>query len=323
MKALTTILFSILLLLSAVVVSAQQRVVPVTIEHAEIDSTDIDDFEGCGCTNQLDIERNQDFTLKLELFGWQDSKDVEIRAFISGYEFNDVNAINDQIGPFDFFENVTYVKKMKLTLPDDVNVDKYLLRVVISDRNGWAQAYNYALSVDTKRHDVKIKDVTLSPGNSVKASQALLARIRVENKGQKEERDIKVSASLPALGVSAAGYVDKVKSDDEKESEELFLKLPKCADPGVYDLNVDVWYNDGHNKVSQSTKVTVLENEQCKPEPQPTVIVQQAVNQTEAPASDASAGKVRNALEIILLVLVALLVIVGLILGFTRMRGEE
>jgi hypothetical protein len=42
---------------------------------------------------------------------------------------------------------------------------------------------------------------------------------------------------------------------------------------------------------------------------------------TEVPAE--SAGKVRAALEIILLVLVALLVIVGLIIGFTRMRGEE
>lgn len=320
MKALTTVLFSVLLVLSSVMVAAQDRFVPVAIERAEIDDTEIEPFG----FNQLDIERDQEFELELELMAWEDAKDVEIRAFISGYEYNDVNSISDQIGPFDFDANVTYVKKMRLTLPDDVDVDDYKLRIDISDRNGWNLVYNYDLQVGTKRHSMKIEDVVLSPGSAVKAGQALLATVRLENQGQKDEDDVKVTASVPALGVSATEYIEEVESDEEEETEELFLRLPKCAEPGIYDVNVDVVFNEGRNKVSESTKVTVLENEACRPEPAPVVVVQQATqNQTtEVPSSD-STGKVRAALEIILLVLVALLVIVGLIIGFSRMRGEE
>ncbi len=318
MKALTTLLFSVVLVLSAVFVGAQDHIVPVTIEEAEIDGTEIDAFD----VNQLDIERDQEFTLKLELFAWENAKDVEIRAFVSGYEFNDVNSISDRIGPFDFDENVTYIKKMKLSLPDDVDVDDYQLRVVLSDRNGWELVYHFALQIDTKRHAMKIEDVTLSP-SAVKAGQALLATVRLENQGQKDEDDVKVTASIPALGVSATDYIEEIESDEEEETEEMFIRLPKCAEPGVYDLNLDVWFNDGHSKVSDSTKVTILENEACNPEPQPVVVVQQSTNQTASAPEDASSGKVRSALEIILLVLVALLVIVGLIIGFTRMRSEE
>jgi hypothetical protein len=320
MKALMTVVFSMLLVLSAVFVTAQDHFVPVAIERAEIDDTEIEPFG----TNRLDIERNEEFELELELFAFEDADDVEIRAFISGYEFNDVKDISDRIGPFDFDANVTYVKRMHFKLPDDVDVDDYQLRVVISDRNGWENVYNFQLLIDTKRHAVKIEDVVLNPGNAVKAGQALLATVRLENKGQKDEEDVKVTASIPALGVSASEYIEEVERDDEEETEELFLRMPKCAEPGIYEMTVDVWYNDGHSKVSDSTKVTVLENEACKPEPAPVVVVQQAppANQSTETPSD-SAGKVRAALEIILLVLVALLVIVGLVIGFSRMRGEE
>ena len=98
MKALTTIVFSMLLVLSAVMVAAQDNFVPVAIERAEIDDTEIEPFG----LNQLDIERAQEFELMLELHPWENAKDVEIRAFISGYEFSDVSDIEDHIGPFDF-----------------------------------------------------------------------------------------------------------------------------------------------------------------------------------------------------------------------------
>ncbi len=318
MKALTTLLFGMLLVLSTVFVAAQNTIVPVAIEQAEIDHTEIMPFG----VNQLDIERDQAFELKLNLMAWEDAKDVEIRAFISGYEFNDVKSISDQLGPFDFASNVTYIKKLHVSLPDDVDTDNYQLRVMLSNRNGWQQIYNYELKVDTKRHVVKIDDVYMS-SNSVKAGQAVTATVRLENQGQKDEKDVKVVVSVPALGVSATDYVDSIDNDDQEETEEMFLRMPKCAEPGVYDVKIDSWFNDGHDKVSGETKLTVLENEACTPEPAPVVVVQSAMNQTSTDVAPVSAGRLRSALEIILLVLVALLVIVGLIIGFSRMRGEE
>ena len=306
-------------MLSAVFVAAQE--VPVAIERAEIDDTDIEPFG----VNVLDIERDQEFELELVLESPEDADDVEIRVFISGYEYNDVNTVGDQIGPFDFDANVTYVKKMHLTLPDDIDVDDYQVRVIISDRNNKETVTRYTIQVNTKRHDMKIEDVTLNPSGSVKAGQALLVTARLENKGQKDEEDVKVTVSIPALGVSASDYIDEIDNDEEEETEEMFIRLPKCAEPGVYEMTFDVLYNEGHDRVSGSTQVTVLENEACQSEPEPVVVVQPAQNETMTEAvteADASAGKVRSALEIILLVLVALLVIVGLVIGFTRMREE-
>ena len=313
MKALT-ILFSVLLVLSAVAA----QTLPLNVEQAEIDNTEI----LASSVTKLDIERDQDFTLKLELYASAAAKDVEIRAFISGYEFNDVNAISEQIGPFDFAEGVRYIKKMTLTLPDDVDVAQYYLRVVISDRYGEELIYRYTLNVNAPRHNMKVQDITLS-SSAAQAGQALLASVRLENQGQKDESDVKVVLSIPSLSISATDYVEEIANDEQEETEEMFLRLPKCAEPGVYDLNVEALYNDGHDKATGSTKVTVLENEACNPEPAPVVVVQDAQNKTAEVVPADSTGKVRGALEIILLVLVALLVIVGLIIGFTRMRGEE
>jgi len=313
MKALT-ILFSVLLVLSAVAA----QTLPLNVEQAEIDNTEI----LASSVTKLDIERDQDFTLKLELYASAAAKDVEIRAFISGYEFNDVNAISEQIGPFDFAEGVRYIKKMTLTLPDDVDVAQYYLRVVISDRYGEELIYRYTLNVNTPRHIMKVQDITLS-SSAVQAGQALLSSVRLENQGQSDESDVKVVLSIPSLSISATDYVEEIANDEQEETEEMFLRLPKCAEPGVYDLNVEALYNDGHDKATGSTKVTVLENEACNPEPAPVVVVQDAQNKTAEVVPADSTGKVRGALEIILLVLVALLVIVGLIIGFTRMRGEE
>ncbi|VVB81117.1 Uncharacterised protein [uncultured archaeon] len=313
MKALT-ILLSVLLVLSAVAA----QTLPLNVEHAQIDNTEI----LASSVNKLDIERDQDFTLKLEIFASNAAKDVEIRAFISGYEFNDANAISKMLGPFDFAQSTTYIKKMTLTLPDDVDVAQYYLRVVISDRNGEELIYRYTLNVNAPRHMMKVQDIILST-STVQAGQALLASIRLENQGQKDESDVKVVLSIPSLGITATNYIAEVQNDKQEETEEMFLRLPKCAEPGVYDLNVEALYNDGHDKATSSAKVTVLENEACKPEPAPVVVVQEAQNKTAEVVPADSTGKVRSALEIILLVLVALLVIVGLIIGFTRMRGEE
>ncbi len=314
MKALTAILMGVLLVLAATSVVAQTKTIPVFIEETEIDGTEVTD----GNVNILDLERDNEFSLRLRLFATQDSEDVEIRAFISGYEHNDVESISDMIGPFDFEANVTYVKKMTLTLPANLDQDDYKLRIIISDRFGFQSVANYDLRVNTERHDIRVQDIVLNPGTSVKAGQALLVSARVENMGQKDEEDVKVTASIADLGVSAASYIDEVESEDEEQTEELFIRLPKCAEAGEYQMTLTAEYNDGKDKVTMNKMITVLENEDCKEAAPVVVMVEQTNDTTPAPSS----GKVRAALEIILLVLVALLVIVGLIIGFSRMREE-
>ncbi|MBI4145987.1 hypothetical protein HY489_01470 [Candidatus Woesearchaeota archaeon] len=313
------LLFGVFLILAAAAAQAQDTWVPVYVQRAELDGTDIFPYGW----NQLDVERDEELTLKLELFAWQDAENVEIRATISGYEHGDSTPISARIGPFDFEENVTYVKKLKFTLPDDVDLDDYKLRVEIADRNSWSQTITYDLQIDAPRHAVKIMDVTFNPGNTVKAGQSLLGRVRIENRGQKDQRDVKVTMGIPALDISATQYIEEIDNGDEQEeTEEFFLRMPKCAAAGTYDVKVDAWFNDNRNKVSGTGKITVTENEACK-EPEPVVVVQQPVQNNSTPAVAAPIkSNLRTALEVVLLVLVALLVIVGLVLGFTRMKEE-
>lgn len=307
-----TILLSVLLILAVPFVAAQSgNSVPVTIREAELDSTNIFPFG----SNQIDIERNEEFTLRLELVANQSARDVEVRAFISGYEFNDVRPISAQIGPFDVDANVTYIKRMTLRFPSDVDRDDYKLRVEVSDRNSFSQTYNYNLQISAPRHAMTIEDVTLNPGNTVTAGQSLLARVRLENQGQKDEQDVKVTMTVPGLNLGASDTIDEIENDEQEETEEMLLRVPRCATPGTYDLTLDVWYNENHDRISGTSKVTVLENPACK-ETAPVV-----TTVTPAQPEDNSTDKIRLALEIALGVLIVLLVIVALV-GFARMREE-
>ncbi|MBS3125191.1 hypothetical protein J4211_02980 [Candidatus Woesearchaeota archaeon] len=317
-----TILLGVLLVLAAPFAAAQfnnsssvnsSSSVPVVIRHAELDSTDIFPFG----FNQLDLERNDEFTLKLELFSFQRARDVEVRAFVSGYEFNDVRPISAQIGPFDVDPNVTYVKRLTLHFPSDVDRDDYKLRVEVSDRNSFSQFYDYDLQISAPRHGMTIEDVTLNPGNTITAGQSLLTRVRIENKGQRDEKDVKVTMNIPGLNVGASDTIDKIDNDDQEETEEMLLRVPRCAQPGTYDMTLDVWYNKNHDRISGTSKVTVLENPACK---EVAPVVTAAPTQPAEP-TNTSTDKIRLALEIALGVLIVLLVIVALV-GFARMRDE-
>jgi len=160
------------------------------------------------------------------------------------------------------------------------------------------------------------------------AGTALLASVRVENKGEKDEDDVRVKVSIPSLGVSATEYIEQIDGEDEEETEEMYLRLPKCAKPGVYDVEVDVEYNEGRDSVHGKQQINVYEDPACnKVEKETaTVVVAPPVQPTENTAvaqPEDKTSKVRSALEITLVVLVAVLVVIGLIMGLSRLGRDE
>jgi hypothetical protein len=49
------------------------------------------------------------------------------------------------------------------------------------------------------------------------------------------------------LGVSATEYINEIEEDDEEEeTEEIFLRIPQCAEPGLYDVEVAVYFAEKH-----------------------------------------------------------------------------
>ncbi len=89
-------------------------------------------------------------------------------------------------------------------------------------------------------------------------------------------------------------------------------------------MTIDVKYNDGFDRTGVKGIIEVLEDSECN-KAKETVEVQLPPAQPANDTVDAvpRTSGVRKALEIILLCLVALLVIIGLIIGFSKMGASD
>ena len=232
---------------------------PVTLQQVEIDGTTVVQ----NAFNQLSIERGQTYDLRIRFTPFDRVRNAEVRAFISGYEFSDIDSIDDRTPVFDADTNVTYVKRLTVRIPDELDQDSYKLRIVISDRFGDDLTADYNLQIDAPRNSLKIDDVILNPSSSVRAGSSLLARVRVDNKGERNQEDVRVTITLPELGVSGTQYLSEIKSDETEETEEILLRLPRCAKAGTYDATIDVEFSNRHRKISEKKSITVLPDETC------------------------------------------------------------
>ena len=263
MKKLLALSFLFILLAVAV------QAVTITIDTVEVEEVLLTE----NSTSRLNVERDDRLDVRIKITALAPLDNVEILGFISGFEYNDIpgERISDITQVFQLDANVSYVRTLKIPLPDDVDVDDYKLRIIVSDRFGQSTVANFDFKIDTKRHDLRIEDVILIPGNRVRAGSALLGKVRIENKGQIDLDDVKVTLGIPALGVSATDYIDEIENNDRQdETEEMFLRLPQCADPGVYKMVVEVYYNNNRDKESTSVDVQVTENDVCGNQATPT-----------------------------------------------------
>ena len=211
-------------------------------------------------TTILDLERGNTFEVRIEVTSTVNVSDAQIEASLAGIHNENVE---DTTGTFDLEAGVTYVKRLTLELPDRMDQDTYNLRVRLEDRGDGQAQSEYDLKIDTARNYLTIKDVVLSPGDEVKQGRALLVTVRVKNLGEKDEEGVKITFSVPSLGLSASDYIDEIESDDSMTSEELYVKVPNCADVGSYTYEVEVEYDDGDESTTETGTVYVTEGDVC------------------------------------------------------------
>ena len=254
-----------LLALMLLVVAGSAMALPMTIDEVEVDGTELDQDQ----TNKLSIERDDRFKVKVTLTATAVHENIVGQVFITGYEHESSEPIWDMVGPFDIEADTTYTKSFYLTLPEDVDEDSYKLRVMFSDRNTGEIFENYNLKIDEQRHSVKVTDVILYPENRITAGSALLTTVRVENFGQNDEDDVRVDISIPALGVSATDYIDEVEENEQEETEELYMRIPRSTQSGDYEMIVTVDYNDLRDTVEKSVVIHVDGDETYVADTQP------------------------------------------------------
>ena len=128
----------------------------ITINEVELD----DDSLGDGTNIIRDVERGDEFEVKVHAISNEDIDNVQVEAYVRGYDHDD--RVEDITDVFDMKANVTYVKKLTLSLPQRMDQDRYQLRIRVEGRDGSIAYNDYDLEIDTGRHTLQIKDVIFS-----------------------------------------------------------------------------------------------------------------------------------------------------------------
>lgn len=215
----------------------------------------------------LVVEEGQKITVRVGLSALTDNvKNVEVDAKISGYkESENFESIQDSTTLFDIEKGTTKYMNLELNLPQKLDKDQYYLRLRVSDKKSASFEQDIVLKVEPKRHGVSVADVTFSPGSSIKAGKSLLATVLLENFGDKDENDVKVTVAMPELGLSNSEFVKAVKTDSNnvgyEDVPEMFLPIPATTAAGDYKVKVTVNYNNFKDTVVKEYTVKVLANE--------------------------------------------------------------
>ncbi|MDO8628585.1 MAG: hypothetical protein Q7R56_02430 [Nanoarchaeota archaeon] len=248
MRYKTTLLLVMLttLLASIAMVSAANFV---------IGPVQVNDVDMTGKT--LNVERDEQLDIEVELTCQNTTDRVTVSTEIDGYEYG---SVEDRTPLFNCEVGNTYKKQLQIHVPYDLDSsEKYFLHIEVSDRQDRTEQ-DIALFVEEQRHNINLFDIVTSPANNIKAGTPLFVTVRLENLGQKKQDNVKITASIPELGVTASGYLndDLVTqeqedtqrfSDDEEQSDSitLLLRIPEDAATGNYNVNVIAEYNRGHD----------------------------------------------------------------------------
>lgn len=244
-----------LLVMSVLASVASAASVPVTIEKVWLNDREVTSGEVRG-----DILRGDSLVVEIKLKATANADDVQVQAEITGDEREEISARTER---FEIKSGQLYFKTLTLDLPDNMDQDSYAVRIEVSDKRNDEVKFTATVDVNTDRHAIEIEDVLFSPGTTVTAGRSLLSSVRVENNGEKDEEDVKVTFSIPTLGVSDSDFMDEIESDDEKTSEELFVRIPDCAEAGDHTARVTVAYDEGTRTETEEFTIKVLENKNC------------------------------------------------------------
>lgn len=260
----------VLLVLGILAMAAVASAVPVTIKSVELngDKLEVDETQNIERTDSLDIE--------VDLEAQSNVDNVRVRAEIDGFEDEVIEDVSDL---FDMKSGRVYHETLTIDLPGEMDRDNYNLRIIVADRNTSLVQQNFKIEVDTARHALEITDVDFHPDGAVKAGSSVVATVRVENRGQKDE-DVEVTMSVPALGVADEDDIDNLDSGDDANSEELWVRVDKCATPGDY--KVVFTATADHAEASKEMTVKVVDGGLCEPEKKTVLTVGSAASEVLA-----------------------------------------
>jgi len=206
-----------------------------------------------GSSGKVQVELGSTAEIEVLVEGTGETTDVRMSAWIGGYEYGDIEAHSDV---FDVEDGVSYKKILTIDVPEDLDVAShdYTLHVKVYDSQH-SEETEYTLYFEQERHDVVVEDILLS-ASSVAPGDYFGVKVRLENQGETDEEDLKITVSVPELGISNRVYMDELLSGDQDDASTVYLVIPASA-AGEYAIDVLVTYNNGYTEVSESSAVFV------------------------------------------------------------------
>src|SRR3989344_5415086 len=323
-----------------------------------VEVNDLQAFGGSTTIPNLDVERGETIEIEVTLQGnatipGGQVPDVRVEARIVGYEFGTVSDISDI---FSVDEGLVYKKRLTLVIPEDIDASElYTLRVEASDSRNEDQI-EFTLNIDEQRHSLNIFDILVNPSSNVVAGQPIFVISRIENLGELKEDDVRVTASIPELGVSTSNFIDELITELQEEEEEFrldeqssrqlefLLRIPEDAQTGEYTVKVDGVAPWGQYRVepcfitvqadgTAEANIFIRANDNAEPRNYVSVvrvmmgreIVHEFNVNTEVVgvAQKTSTTTVKTVLAVIFIILVIALVVLGLIIAFRKMKEDN
>ena len=309
MKKLVLAILFVLSLLSVPAMAA------VSTDY-QITEVQVDDITYANADDIVYVERGSTIEIELYLEGTGNTEDVNVKAWLGGYEYDYVQTTSSM---FDIEDGVSYKKTLNLQLPNDMNAEQdYTLYVEVYDDQNYVRE-DFDLRVSKERHDIRVYDVIVD--NQVDAGDYGSVLVRLENMGDHKEEDLRVEVSSEALGIEVATYLDELTNDERPNRDEetsgdvtLNFEVPADAETGAYDLNVEVTYNRGHSLVEDTAVLNVLGAQEDAGEVTVTVTDSEEPTSTE----DDETRDFSTALKLGFGILAVLIVILALILIVRR-----
>jgi uncharacterized membrane protein len=261
-KLLVLTLFALATLVSAFAANELSYSDAVELEYVKVNG---DEYVS-GDTLKVDLGENLDIRMKLQAI--TDVSDIQVNARLVGYEYSDRESVSDTSRVFDLNAGDTEFIDMSIKLPIRADKDEYELRVTVEGRRDTFETQSFTIRVAGPRSAVLVRDVIFSPNDNVAAGRSLLVQARLENIGERDQDNIRVTASIPSLGIEGTVYLDELDGERElgrgekRSSEEIFLRIPACAKAGTYDVVVRVLYDE--DELATVTKpITIISEGAC------------------------------------------------------------
>src|SRR3989338_4760839 len=211
--------------------------------------------------------------------------DVEVELAIGS---DDADATYDMDGNPDYVPGDLTARNIEVEARLSGYEDKDVVENVLVSKVTEGTEKTYELFVESPSHSVEIADVSFSPSLTVKAGRSLLATVLLENVGEENEEDVKVTVAVPDLGLSASEYVDELNADDREDVDEMFLQIPADTPAGDYEVKVTAQYDDLDESVTETYTLKVLANEFLVPKTGKLVLAVGPEMQTVAAGKTAS-----------------------------------